>query len=249
MFVTKLSRSWRALTFVILLLATLVFTVLVLNVIFYLAGLDSCQQGAATADRWICSNGGRWAAVLVVVAVGLRPMISWGNFLQRTLFAPNIGRQETVAASHQLLDGALGPTKLPLGQWLVAGPINWPHGTTRTAEIGGQTVTIWSDQALSSGRLKQGARVSLVYQQIPGLPTEKLALAYRSDASGEIRGIATFALSATSMMAALSLTWFAWIAARPSFLWAVICGTVLAVNLAYLGLVFRARKLLIALPR
>jgi hypothetical protein len=81
------------------------------------------------------------------------------------------------------------------------------------------------------------------------LPTCKLALAYRSDRSGGVRGIATGALSAASVMAALSMIWFAWIAAKASIVLAIVCGSVLAVNLAYIGLVLRAKKLLMTVPR
>ncbi len=236
--------SWpRVLLVAGLALATLVFIPLVLTLLAYLVGFDACDDRVAASDRWICSSTGRWVSLLVIIALGLRPAMWWGSYLQRMLFTTT-QRGDSIGSMREGSNPASDQTPISLGQNIVSGRIHFSQGGSRTAEVSGQVVAFLSDWSLNQGLVKSGDQIRLVYQRLPGKSTPRLALAFSTASTPQPKGVADGAFSATAVVAALSLTWFAWLAPVRSLAWTIVCSLILVLNVAYLILVLRAKRTL-----
>ena len=243
-FIRRLSRTARVWLGVILILCTIVLVPLTLAAVGYLTGFDTCEQRATEGGLWICTNEGRWIATIAAIAAGLPAVSIWTRFVQGVVSYQDPTHRPKSEHETSYAKPSWYTQKfcdLPFGQRLLLGTVTSCSTDSHSVQLGDEYLTFWSVHALRAGRIKKADQLSLVYQRIPGIPTLKVALAFRRQGSTHIHMIAPTAQAAAVLISTMCIFWFTWLSPHPRAAWAMLSGLILVEALTYLALLLRAK--------
>jgi len=137
-----------------------------------------------------------------------------------------------------------GSKDIGMAQVLLSGRIEEASRNSHTVVINGERVGFLSVYPFQKGWLKRGDFVRVVYQELPPLRSTKTVLAYADAATSTVRGASAWIYSLSVPMLSICLMVFVRINPPYGDLMAYFCAALLALDLAYLLLMVRARSIL-----
>lgn len=231
------------------------FTVAIVLTIAFMAGfvflwmfvlLSACSN-SATRSVEFCSDNGK----LFLELLGLALLLAVALYLTRNLVSA-LGIDEEPPADRDREEIHKGPirsvtepVKLPLGQTLVSGIIEFADARRHRIIVNGLVLRFWGGYALRRGWIRNGDRGLFVYQRDP-LCSTNFVLAFSSGGSSPVRGVG--GVTHASLLALAVVGASAVLAPKPNYpAWLIpLCGALFVVSLSYLLLLLTAKRALYA---
>lgn len=239
-------RRWRVvLGWGATLLICLIGVPLVMTVGAYLIGLSNCSQPTGGVPA-ICSPLGRSLGAIALLGGALVCFMPLIRSIQRNLL--NNSSEQPAPAALQCIALSNVPLRQPvslhLGQILASGRIESHSPSGRTILLNGETLTLWSLYPFQKGWLKKGDWFVVVYQKLPFNEHSNFLMAYSNGSAGQVRGVAAIVHTCGLVIMSLTALGLWWLANPQATMGLAVCGLVSVVDIAYLILMLRAKKIL-----
>jgi hypothetical protein len=212
----------------------------------YLLGFGSCVETNSIGTPVLCSPRGRLLLAAVLISVGLPLARMWLGFLARSLNFKDADFHLPRDVMSRPLPAILGKVtrSLSFGQHLTFGCIWFRDRGGRYAECEENVLTFWSVYAFRQGWLKENDEAAIVYQKVPLLKGLKLALAFCTGATLEVRTVAVVTMGLSVLIAVACIFILTLLKPPLAEFFIPLCACLIVVNSLYLVLAARPKTIL-----
>ena len=156
------------------------------------SALDSCPRVASSNSPWFCTLIGRVLLAIVFVSV-LTPIgIRIGRILQNYLDSGVSTSPPQVLGSDRSSQesGRDGSRRTGLYRGVAWGTVIRDAASVHLATISDKRCYFWNQRILDSISRRESSGITVAYQELPGIPSVRFAVAYKDPVDSRIRGVA-----------------------------------------------------------